>query len=223
MRLPFDIDGLRGNQRVDDRARLLAELRFELPQRPALAYLLHEARPVLGIGPSAQVERRATAQLFAGIAEKLEPALVHLKVASVAQPADDDGARARLEYLREALLRLAHAKLRVFPFGDVEHDSGHSQRPPAGVSFDHPALAQDPDPLSRAVPDPGFLGVVGRVALQALQLRRDQGVQVLGVDHFPQPLNARLGPDGIEPQRFGPSLVEMHRPAADVPLPERCS
>ena len=59
VRLALDLYDLGGKQRVDHRARFLAELRLVVPQGAPVPDLLHQAAQVPRIHPDAEVERGA--------------------------------------------------------------------------------------------------------------------------------------------------------------------
>ena len=125
VRLPSDVDHVRGKQCVDDRPRLFPETRLEVLHRSALPDLGHEPGTLRGIDPDTQVGRRASDRLFARKPEKLEPALIHLEIEAVGQSTDDDRLRARLEDLLEPLLGPPQRLLGAMHVGDVHRRHQH--------------------------------------------------------------------------------------------------
>jgi hypothetical protein len=136
--------------------------------------------PVRSSGFGQSPSDRAVCPITSRPRQSLQRSAVGLEESPVFEVIDGRRRRSRLEHPREALFGLPQERFGVFSLGHVDHDPGHPQRAAIAVPLDHLAVVQHPDPFSRAVPEAGFLRIVGRITLHARELRDGERVESSG-------------------------------------------
>src|SRR5262249_48967249 len=112
------LDPLGRDDDVPDLVRARAELRPKLPHRARPLELRHEARPVRGVRPDAELERRPPESRLSRVTEQAQESVVDVQEAAV-EARDRDGDRARAEGAGEALPLVAEGLLGPPSLGDV--------------------------------------------------------------------------------------------------------